>query len=149
MTFTLSLVQFSTYLTNALLNYSFAGEYENLTERVFLSSNNHCGIITSSFPLSKLQIASFINFNGNPAFRYFCLILCNSLLKSDAVRLARCSSQVIALRLYLTGIFELQCTGNFVDLLKTCFVISPFSLTNSVSSNFVVLASNTSFIFSL
>ena len=51
-------------------------------------------------------------------------------------------SPVIALRLYVTGIFELQRTRNFVDLLKTCVVISPFSLTNSVSRNFVGITSN-------
>ena len=51
----------------------------------------------SSFPLSKLQIVSIINFNGDPGFRYFCLILFNSLLNTDAVRLARCSSPVIVL----------------------------------------------------
>ena len=91
-TFTLSLVKFSTFLVNTLLNFSFAGEYGNLTEKVFLSSNNHSGIMISSFPLSKFQIVSFINFNGNPTFRYFFLILFNSVLKSDAIRLARCSS---------------------------------------------------------
>ena len=123
-TFTLSLVKFLTFLVNILLNFLFAGEYGNLTENVFLSSNNHSGIIISSFPLSELQIVSFINFNGNPAFRYFCLIFFNSLLKSDAIRLARCSSPVIALRLYLTGIYELQCTGKFVDL--RCY-LSTFS----------------------
>ena len=148
-TFTLSLVKYSAFLINALLNFSFTGEYGNLTEKDFLSTNNHSGVIISSCPLSKLQIVSFISFNGNQALRYFCLILFNSLLKSDAIYLAPCSSPVIALGLYLTGIFEHQCTGNFVHLLKTCVVISPFSLTNSVSRNFVVLTSNVSFIFSL
>ena len=147
--FTLSLVKFLTFLINTLLNFLFAGEYGNPTEKVFLSSNNHSGIIISSFPLSKLQIVSFINFNGNPAFQYFCLILFNSLLKSDAIRFARCSSPVMALHLYLTRIFDLQCTGNFVDLLKTYIVISLFSLTNSVSRNFAGLTSNISFIFLL
>ena len=112
-TFTLSVVKFSTFLVNTLLNSSFTGEYGNLTEKVFISSNNHSGIMISSFPLSKLQIVSIINFNGDPGFRYFCLILFNSLLNTDAVRLARCSSPVIVLCFYLTGIFELQCTGNF------------------------------------
>ena len=74
-TFTLSLMKFSTFLINALLNISFAGEYGNLTEKVFQSSNYHSGIIISSFPFSNLQIASFINFNGNPTFQYLCLIL--------------------------------------------------------------------------
>ena len=144
-TFTLSLV---TFLINTLLNFSFAEEYGNLTEKVFLSSDNHSSIIISSFSLSKLQIVSFINFNGNPAFQYFCLTLFNSLLKYDSIRLARCSSPLIALRLYPTGIFELQCTDNFVDLLKTCVGISRFSLANSVSRNFVGLTSNVSLIFS-
>ena len=67
-TFPLSLVKFSTFPVNTLLNFSFTGEYENLTEKVFLSLNNHSGVTVSSFPPSKLQIVSFINFNGNPAF---------------------------------------------------------------------------------
>ena len=46
----------------------FGGEYGNVTEKVFLSSNNHSGIIICLFPLSKLQIVLFINFNGNPVF---------------------------------------------------------------------------------
>ena len=100
-----------------------------------------------SFPFSKLQIVSFTNFNGNPAFRYFSLILFNSLLESDAICLARCRSPELGLRLYQTRIFELQCTGNFVDLLKTCVVISPFYLTSSVSKNVVRLTSNLVFIF--
>ena len=132
----MSLVKFSTFLINALLNFLFAGECSNLTEKVFLSSNNHSVIIIFSFPLSKLQFVSFINFNENSAFQYFCLILFNSLLKSGAICLAQFSSPVIALHLYLTGIFELQYTVNFVDLLKTCIVISLISLTNSVSGNF-------------
>ena len=111
---------------NTLLNFLFAGEYGSLTEKVFLSSNNHSGITISSFPSSKLKVVLFINFKGKPAFRCFCLILFNSLLKSDAIRLARCSPQMITLGLYLTGIFELQCTGNFTDLLKSCVVMSPF-----------------------
>ena len=67
-TVNLSLVEYSAFLINALLNFSFAGEYGNLTKNVFLSSNNHSGVIISSFPFSKLQIASFINFNGSLAF---------------------------------------------------------------------------------
>ena len=114
-------MKFSTFLISALLNFSFAGEYENLAENVSLSSSSYSGIIISSFPSSKLQIISFINFNGNPAFQYFCLIQFNSSLKPDAIRLARCSSPVIALRLYLTGIFELQCTGIFVS--QVCTVL--------------------------
>ena len=148
-TFTLSLVKFSTFLINTLLNFSFPGEYGNLIEKVFLSSNNHSCIIISSYPLSKLQIVWFVNFNGHPAFRYFCLILSNCFLKSDTICLAQCSSLVIALRLYPTGIFELQCTSNFVELLKTCLVISAFSLTNYASRNFFGLTSNISFIFLL
>ena len=77
-------------------------------------------------------------YSGNWRFRTHSF---NSLLKSDAIRLARCGSSVIALRLYLTETFELQCRGNFVDLLKTCAVVFPFSLTNSVSRNFVGLTS--------
>ena len=134
--FTLSLVKFLTFLTKYFTKFLFAGEYVNLTEKAFLSSNNDSGIIISSFPLSKIEIVLFINFNGDPALRYFCHVLFSSLLKSDGIRLARCSSP-IALRLYLTGIFELQCTDNFVVLLKTCIVIPPFSLDNSVSMNFV------------
>ena len=34
--FTLSLVKFSTFLINTLLNFSFTGEYGNLTEKGFL-----------------------------------------------------------------------------------------------------------------
>ena len=79
--FTLSLVRFLTIPINTLLNFSFVGEYGNQTEEVFVSLNNHSGITISSSPLSKLQIDSFINFNGNKAFRYFCLILFNSFFK--------------------------------------------------------------------
>ena len=71
-TVNLSLVKYSAFLINALLNFSFAGEYGNLTKNVFLSSNNHSGVIISSFPFSKLQIASFINLNGNLAFETIC-----------------------------------------------------------------------------
>ena len=63
-TFTLSLVKFSTFLINTFLNFSFAGEYGNLTEKVFVSSNNHSGIIISSFSYSKLQIVLFIHLAG-------------------------------------------------------------------------------------
>ena len=66
-TFTLSLVEFFTFLINASLNFSFVGECGKLTEKVFFSSNNHSGVIISSFTLSNLQIVTFINFNGNPA----------------------------------------------------------------------------------
>ena len=103
-TFTLSLVKFSTFLVNTLLNFSFAGECGNLTEKFFLPSNSHSVIIICSFPLLKLQVVSFINFNENPAFRYFCLIFFNFLLKSGAIRLARFNSPVIALHLYLAPV---------------------------------------------
>ena len=101
------------------------------------------------FFLFKIKNCFSYTFSGNPAFWYFCLILFNSLLKSDVICLARCSSSLIALRLYLTEIFALQCTGNFVDLLKTGVVISPFSLTDYASRNFAGLTSNVSLIFSL
>ena len=114
-----------------------------------LVSYNHSGISISSFSLSKLKMVSFINFNGNLVFRYFCLIPFYSLLKSDAILLARCSSPVVVLWLYLTRILKILCTGNFVDLLKTCVVISMFSLSNFVSRNFVGSISDVSFIFSL
>ena len=104
--FTLSLKKCLTFLKNTLLNFSFREEYGNLTKKVFLSSNNHSSIIISSFRFSKLQIASFISFNRNPAFRYFCLILSNSLLKSDAILLVRCCFTVIALRLYLQEVLN-------------------------------------------
>ena len=54
--------------SHILLNFSFAGKHENLTEKVFLSSNNHSGTIIYFLPLSKLQIVLFINFTENPAF---------------------------------------------------------------------------------
>ena len=61
-------MKFWTFLVNTCLNFSFAGESGNLTEKVFISSNNYSGIIISSSALSKLEIVSFIDFNGNPAF---------------------------------------------------------------------------------
>ena len=72
-----------------------------------------------SLPLSKLSIIERTNLLGNPAAVYFLTIRFISMSKLEAIFLALCNSPIIALRLYLTGIFHVQCTGSFFILLYT------------------------------
>ena len=100
-------------ICKCLTNFSLARGKGNLIEHSFLLSNNHCGINNSSFFWLNLQKTSFMTWIGKPACKYLIFILFSSSLKFDSILLARRSSPVIVLRLYLKGILLLQWTGNF------------------------------------
>ena len=59
------------------------------------------------------------NLVGNPAAVYLLRIRLISMSKLEAIFLALYNSSIIALRLYVTGIFDVQCTGSFFILLYT------------------------------
>ena len=72
----------------------------------FLSSNNHCGISTSSFSLLNKQI-------GKSASKYLIFILFILLLKLDTILLAVCNSLVITFSCYLLKESYYSKNGNF------------------------------------
>ena len=56
---------------------------------------------------------------GNPATVYLLTTRLISMSKLEAIFLPLCNSIIIALCLYLTGVFDVQCTGSFFILLYT------------------------------
>ena len=60
---------------------------------------------------------------GNPAATYLLTVRLISMSKLEAIFLPPCNSPIIALGLYLTGIFDVHCTGSFFILLYTWVVI--------------------------
>ena len=60
---------------------------------------------------------------GNPAAAYLLTVRLISMSKLEAIFLPPCNSPIIALGLYLTGIFDVHCTGSFFILLYTWVVI--------------------------
>ena len=67
--------------------------------------------------LTEMLIVFLIKFLGKPADKNFFVMQFTSKLKPLAILLFPCNSPVMALRLYLVGIFEDQCTESFLDLL--------------------------------
>ena len=69
----------------------------------------------SPLSLLKYSIAFLIKFLGKSADKNFLAMPFTSKLKLLDILSALRNSVVMALRLYLAGIFEDQCTGSFLD----------------------------------
>ena len=116
--------------------------------KAFLSSNSHWDIIRLSLLLSKLSIMEWTNLLGKPTAVYLLTIHLISMSNLEAIFLALCNSPIIELRLYLTGIFDVQCAGSFFILLDSWVVILLLLRIISVSRNLIGSNSKVNFIFS-
>ena len=108
-------VNVTSFLIRLLANFSLDSENGSRSIIAFCPSNNHSGIIKSSSSLLKYSTVFLTKFLGKQADKNFFVMHFTSKLKSLAILLALCNSPVMALRLYLVGIFEDQCTGSFFD----------------------------------
>ena len=112
-----------------------------------LSSSNHWNAIRLSLFLSKLSIMEPTNLLGNPVAIYLLTIRLISMPKLVVIFLALSNSTILAMCFYVTGVFDVQCTGSFFILWYTWVVILPLFWTISVSRIFFGLIYKVSFIF--
>ena len=118
---------------NNFVYFSFSGQNGKFIYTLILFIFLGCG---AGLPLVKEEIIEFTNLVGYRALLYFSLILANPSSKSEAISLILCNSPFIIFRLYLLGIFELQCTGSLNSLETTLLLIVLFSHNIWVSKNF-------------
>ena len=107
----------SSFCTNVLLTCSFCGQKGNLITNVCLSSKSQSGMMFSSVFVGgdrKSRMTESTYRNGKPTSMNFFLMRITSCSKSEEILFARCSSPLIALRLYRFGTLELQNTGILV-----------------------------------
>ena len=64
------MIWFHEFPNGLLLIRLYVGEYGNQIVIVFLSLNNHSGMVNSSFSFLIVLIVSLIDFNGKPAYKY-------------------------------------------------------------------------------
>ena len=152
---TLCLQKFSrTILILFHVNLWFGFSFKLLagSDLLFLSSCSFHRIlpfqtVKLSLPLLKWSIMDRANLLKNPVPVYLLIILLIWMSKLETIFFALCNSPIIPFRLYITGIFDIECTGSIFISLCTWVVILLLLRIISLSRNQVGFNSKFSFIF--